>query len=405
MTAEVLQVKNKNTVVAWPFAAARKIGSTVYVGLRITRSATSGTDQEIEDQTHYVFQDLIKALESQGAKMSDLMKLHTYYIYEGDGAAVTEYWERMTAVRLQYLANPGPAATALRVSGLGQRGALIGVDGIGDPTAERTRIMPEHAWDWSVPTPFSQGWLVNDKVYVGGQISADRSGKAVDPNRIEPQTKNTLEFIRHVLLDSGATWEDVVSIKVAYKCDEDADASRERLAQILSEMNQVFPNRKPALVCFGVDLLYEGLLLEIDATAVKGGNKSIVKPGGCETWAGASLGYAPAWLAGNELYIGGQSAPGGASLTAQAESTMTRIGNILAEAGSDYTDLVKLNVYYTSDAQDGGSVSDLEVLTGVLESFLAPERTVVSVIEVPGLMHPGQRIQIDGFAVLNQGQP
>ena len=100
--------------------------------------------------------------------MGDLMKLHTYYPYKGDGADVTQYWERMTAVRLQYLADPGPAATALRVEGVWPGTSLIGVDGIGEASADRQRIMPQHAWDWSVPTPFSQGWRVGDKTGSNG---------------------------------------------------------------------------------------------------------------------------------------------------------------------------------------------------------------------------------------------
>ena len=37
----------------------------------------------------------------------------------------------------------------------------------------RTRLMPKDHWDWSMPTPFSQGWRVGDLIFVGGQIPTD----------------------------------------------------------------------------------------------------------------------------------------------------------------------------------------------------------------------------------------
>lgn len=396
------------TAPTWPFPQARKINHTVYLGLQVTPpAADASATQQIEEQTHHVFQSLIKAIESQGLQMSDLMKLHTYYPYDGDGEAVTQYWERMTKVRLQYLANPGPAATALRVSGIWPSGPRIGIDGIADNGPQRQRIMPAHAWDWSVPTPFSQGWLVGDKVHVGGQISADRSGRAVAAGELVPQTRNTLEFIRHVLLDAGASWEDVVSIKVAYKCSQNDASSRNTLAQIVDEMNAVFPQSKPALVCFGVDLLYEGLLLEIDALAVKGRHKTAINVADNATdgatWNGAASGYPAAWLAGNEVFIGGQSAAGAGSLLDQTKACMRQISRLLQQAGGNIGDLVKLNVYYYHDDAAGADASaDFNVVRDTLEQMLDAGRTVVSIVQVPGLMTPGQKVQLDGIAVLNQ---
>lgn len=381
------------------FPQARRVGDTVYVGLRTLPASDAG--QPIEQQTHHVFQALISALESQGAAMSDLVKLHTYYPYDGDGRDVTDYWERMTAVRLQYLANPGPAATALRVSGMAPGGPLIGVDGIGDCSGKRSRIMPTHAWDWSMPTPFSQGWLVGNHVLVGGQISADRQGKAVDPNQLEAQVDNTLEFIRHVLRDGGAGWEHVTSIKVAYKCTGRNAESARVLADILSGMARVFPDNdhKPALVPFGVDLLYEGLLLEIDATAVKDVARLRLAPDSGD-WAGKQQGYAAAIKAGDELHLGGQCAPGAGSLGDQAQACIAQIAQLLRQAGGTLAHLVKLNVYCVTDAPHGQA--DFQVIEKCLREHLQPGRTVLSLIAVPGLQSADALVQMDGLAVLVQ---
>lgn len=82
------------------------------------------------------------------------------------------------------------------------------------------------------------------------------------------QTKNTLEYIKHVLLDAGADWKDVVSLKIAYRHDGRSDEAKQLLDTILGCVREVLPSPGPALTCIGVDLLYEGLLLEIDAVAV-----------------------------------------------------------------------------------------------------------------------------------------
>lgn len=392
----------QSAVKAWPFARARRIGSTVYVGLQVCTLAEDGdASQRIGGETHHVFKSLIHELEQQGASMAQLAKLHTYYLYTGQGREVTDYWERMTAVRLQYLADPGPAATALRVKGLWAQSPLIGIDGIAHIQGKRSRIMPEHAWDWSIPTPFSQGWLIDNKVYVGGQISADREGKAVAPEQVRPQTVNTLSYIESVLQDAGADWKDVMSLKVAYQHGTDEKAAHETLDVILAEVNNVFPEHRPALVAFGVDLLYEGLLLEIDATAIKDQPRQALHPAGSQTWADAQYGFTPGWLVGNEIYVGGLSAPGAASLEAQAEATMTRIGLVLDAGGGGYEDLVKLNVYYTPDGSADG-IAQMNAIVRVLDSFIRAENTVVSIVAIPGLRDPGQRIQIDGLAVLSQ---
>jgi len=382
----------------WPFPKSRRIGSTIYVGLQTATQPAMLKAANIHEQTHHAFGSLSRELEKHGASMKELAKLHTYYVYEGDGGRdVTDYWESMTSVRLQYLADPGPAATALRTKGIWPSQGLIGCDGIAELEGERLRIMPDHAWDWSIPTPFSQGWLIGDKVYVGGQISADRAGKAVAPGETGPQTVNTMAYIHSVLKDGKADWGDVQTLKIAYKHEGDADKARQTLDAILAEVDKIFPEHRPALVAFGVDLLYEGLMLEIDATAVKNPQRKALHPAGCQTWADASARFTPGWKVGEEIYVGGLSAPGGASLQAQTEATMTRVGEVLAAGGGDYADLVKLNVYVATD-----DAAHLQQVASILEGFLEPQKTVVSIVRVAGLPWPGQRVQIDGLALLDQ---
>jgi enamine deaminase RidA (YjgF/YER057c/UK114 family) len=161
-----------------------------------------------------VFEYITKILHEAGADWKDVVKLNTYYDFSGSGDVLRKYRERMTKVRLEFLPNPGPAGTALRV-GLGYPGLLIEVDAIAviDGTGtKRTRIMPRHHWDWPVPVPLSQGWRAGNLVFVGGQVSQDEQGSVIGPGEIEVQTRTTFQNIGRVLRDAGADWKDVVEL-------------------------------------------------------------------------------------------------------------------------------------------------------------------------------------------------
>ena len=77
-----------------------------------------------------VFESIKKVLAEAGGTMADIVKLNTYYVFEGKGDDIREFWERMTAVRMEYIADLGPAATAVRVMGLAYPDLLIEVEAI-----------------------------------------------------------------------------------------------------------------------------------------------------------------------------------------------------------------------------------------------------------------------------------
>jgi enamine deaminase RidA (YjgF/YER057c/UK114 family) len=395
----------------WPFTPMRRIGDTVYVGLQVPMPAgaagqgdAGGPADTIETQTHAVFEALEARLREGGGSMADLTKLHTYYLYAGEGRAVTDYWERMTAARLDHLADPGPAATALRVQGVSPGQGLIAVDGIGELGTDKQRIMPAHAWDWSIPTPFSQGWRVGHRIYVGGQLSADRQGRTIAADQVIEQTRNTLEYIRHVLQDGGAQWSDVVSLKIAHRWSADAAASRELARSILDEIARILPGDKPALTMLGVDLLYEGLVLEIDATALvppASAGMQAVRPPGSEAWHDLAAQYPAGWRCGNELWLAAHCAPAQTTLQAQFGVALERLDATLHQGGGSRADLVKINVFYTSG--DGPAQTEAAAtLSAMLQAWLGNARTVVSMVRLAGFMQPGQQVQVDGLAILGQ---
>jgi len=83
---------------------------------------------DIEVQTRNVFDNVTRILTEAGATWHDVVRVNTYYCFEGKGEEVREYWEKMTKIRLEYLPDPGPVGTAVRVAGLMYDGFLIEVD-------------------------------------------------------------------------------------------------------------------------------------------------------------------------------------------------------------------------------------------------------------------------------------
>jgi 2-iminobutanoate/2-iminopropanoate deaminase len=131
----------------------------------------------------------------------------------------------------------------------------------------KVRIMPKNHWDWSMPTPFSQGWKVGNLIFVGGQISADENGKTIGVGDIELQTRNVFENIRKVLNEAGADMEDIVKFNTYYTYDgDDVTDFWEKMTKVRLEY---LADPGPAGTAVRVNgFAYEDLLIEIEAIAV-----------------------------------------------------------------------------------------------------------------------------------------
>ena len=257
-----------------PYSQAVVGGDYIFIGGQQSLDSAGQVlgKNDIATQTRNVFENLKKVLDTAGLEMKDLVRLNTYYVFDGDDSDATAFWEAMTRVRLEYFPDPGPAATAVRVKGMPYPGQLIQIEAIAlnrKVHHSRQRIMPVESWDWSISVPLSQGWRIGKKIFVGGQISADALGATVFPDDVKKQTRNIYKFIRNVVEGAGGDMGDVAHIKICFKHEEGSNVSNEGLSLIIEETSAIFSENKGLVVsAFGVDLLYPGLVLEIDAMAV-----------------------------------------------------------------------------------------------------------------------------------------
>jgi len=114
------------------FSQGWKVGNFVFVGGQVSadRHGNAVGVGDIEIQTRNTFENIGRVLRDAGAKWTDLVKLNTYYVFDGAPEHLIGYWEKMTRVRMEFLPTPGPAGTAVRVAGLAYPDLLIEVEAI-----------------------------------------------------------------------------------------------------------------------------------------------------------------------------------------------------------------------------------------------------------------------------------
>jgi 2-iminobutanoate/2-iminopropanoate deaminase len=122
--------------------------------------------------------------------------------------------------------------------------------------AIRTAKAPQPAAD------YSQGVRKGGLLQVAGQVPIDPVTREIAGDTVEEQTRRTLENVRAILEEGGASFDDVVMMRVYL-------TQREHFAPMNSVYKEFVTEPFPARTTLYVGLA-EGLLVEIDALAVVG---------------------------------------------------------------------------------------------------------------------------------------
>ncbi|QNE19057.1 RidA family protein [Kribbella qitaiheensis] len=120
--------------------------------------------------------------------------------------------------------------------------------------------------DAPAPMPvFSQGVRKGGILQVSGQGSVDPSGKFVNEGDVKAQTTQVLQNIEAILKAGGATFDDVVMLRVYLTTREDFAPMNEAYAEFVTPRTPsgILPSR--TTVFTGLPL--EQMLVEIDALA------------------------------------------------------------------------------------------------------------------------------------------
>ena len=392
-----------------PFAQAVVVDDQVFISGQqsLDRHGAVLNPGDIAGQTRNVFENMKRALARIGLGLDNLVRLNTCYVFEGDDADATRYWEDMTRVRLEYFPDPGPAATAVRIKGMPYPGQLIQIEGVavrGESWKNRQRIMPDESWDWSIPVPLSQGWKVGNRIFVGGQISADGNGAPVHVGDLDAQTRNIYRYIGNILSDAGASCKDIVHVKVCFKYDSRNPSTGVAFAdRILEITKEIVDGPAPVVTAFAVDLLYPGLDLEIDAMAIVDKERETLTPDRLPGRYQPDV-FSHGISAGGEIYVAGQTALGDhgeviskGDFKAQGKVVFERIQRILAQAGATLEDVVKLNLFLAgADDEIGDAFHQVSRVWAGLCAHGHPAMTAVRVHEP---VKPGLLVQADCVAL------
>ena len=254
-----------------PFSHGWKVGDVIFVGGQRSLDSNGRLKGagDIATQTANAFSSVEKVLMAGGGDRNNLMRQNTYFKFLGEGHDVTEYWEKMTRVRMQYWSKPTACGTGVRINGFPLGGELIQTEGIGVLGRNKQRLMPANHWDWSIRNnDFTQGWRNGDLVFIGGQISADANARAVGKD-LATQTRNVYRFIHNTLREAGCDESDVIKLNSYYYVAGD----NARLAEAATTMDNIqkefYPDPGPAVTTVKVTgFAFEELLVEIEAIAI-----------------------------------------------------------------------------------------------------------------------------------------
>lgn len=123
--------------------------------------------------------------------------------------------------------------------------------------------------------PYCHAVRVGDTIFLSGAVSTNGRGKLVGRGDIRRQTRTVLQTFRKILLSCGAGMDDVVKTLVFLTDWRHYQAYN-------AEYGRFFKPPYPARSTVGTTLAQEGLLLEIEAVAVRGASRNkevITAPG------------------------------------------------------------------------------------------------------------------------------
>lgn len=251
-----------------PFVHGVSCGEMIFVAGQAGRDASGRVlhGHDIVRQSEVVMDNLERVLAELGAGFDDVVKMNRYYVGRGRQAD----WEPAAKIVAARFAEPGPAATGIPLPRLWPDGEMVRVEAVamrGEDGSRlpRRHVWPEGHWDWPIHLPYKHGLKCGDMIFVGGQVALTPEGTVIDPGDVEAQARTSLENIRRVLNEFGATVDDVVKVNAFYK----GIGTAEDLHRNLTIRSAAFTEPGPATTGIPLPCLaYEDLMIEIEVVAM-----------------------------------------------------------------------------------------------------------------------------------------
>ena len=244
-------------------------GRMIFVSAQLPVDATGAVlhPGDIVAQTRRVMAQVGEVLAEFGADYDDVVKLNRWYA--GD-AGIADF-EPAALACAAHFREPGPAATGIplprhAVDAVKVKIAVVAMLGEDGRRLPRRHAWPESLWDWHVHLPYKHGLRCDEMIFLGGQVSLDKQGRAVHPNDLSAQTHQSMVHIGTILRELGADYEDVCKLITMYA----GDCGAEALHANLPIRSSYFAEPGPATTGIPLPVLaYDAMMVEIDAFAMK----------------------------------------------------------------------------------------------------------------------------------------
>ena len=119
----------------------------------------------------------------------------------------------------------------------------------------------EQAIGFTKGSPFSNGYVAGDTLYIAGQQGPDSKGKVTGID-IRRQTTNAIAAVRQVAEEAGFQMSDIISVTIYITDMKDVPTMNE-------VYNKLMPDPKPARAAVQVVGLIGGARIEISAIVVR----------------------------------------------------------------------------------------------------------------------------------------
>ncbi len=254
---------------AKPFCQALRSGKMIFVSAQYPTDAQGNVQApgDIIAQTKIEMNQIGSLLAEFGADFNDVVKNNRWYA----GNAGVEDFEPAALACASFFNEPGPAATGIplprhanptvmiKLSSV----AMLGEDGAHLP---RQHVWPDSLWDWTVHLPYQHGVQCEEMIFLGGQVSLDKTGEAVHPSDLTQQTHQAMAHIGTILGALGADYNDVCKVTTFYH----GTCGAEALHANLPIRSSYFNNPGPATTGIPLPALaYDNMMIEIDIFAMK----------------------------------------------------------------------------------------------------------------------------------------
>jgi len=251
-----------------PFVSALRCGKMIFVSAQSPVSAEGKLQApgDIVAQTRHVMKQIGAALGECGAGFNDVVKINRWYV----GTGTVEDFEPAALACAAHFQEPGPAATGVplprhAVSGQQIKIEVVAMLGEDGKHLARRHVRPESVWDWTVHLPYHHGLKCHDMIFLGGQVSLDKHGQAVNPDNMAAQTRQAMTHIGAILRALGADYDDVCKVTTVYRGGAKGDDLHENLLIRSSHFSE------PGPATTGIPLptlAYPAMIIEIDVFAM-----------------------------------------------------------------------------------------------------------------------------------------